>query len=84
MAKMKVKYGVWMVMVVSTVIFSNLKVLNKKALKQLNWNQFLRESKCIKQWTNDNGPVSLLLNEKKVKLNLKQLKPKPKQLIHTT
>ena len=47
--------------------FLKLESAQKKALKQLNWNQFLRGNKCIKQWTNDNGPVSLLLNEKKVK-----------------
>ena len=46
----------------------------KKALKQLQWNQFLRRNKCIKQWTYENGPVSLLLNKKKVKSTLINLK----------
>ena len=47
--------------------FLKLESAQKKDLKQLNWNQFLRGNKCIKQWTNDNGPVSLLLKWKESK-----------------
>ena len=54
----QVKYG-WLWWFLSG--FSKLK--RKKALKWLKWNQFLKINKDIKQWTNDIGPVSLLLNE---------------------
>ena len=63
--------------------FSKLKKYsNRKLEKQLQWNQFLKRNKDIKQRTNDIGPISLLLNENESEIYTKFSK-KQEQLFQT-
>jgi hypothetical protein len=60
-----------MVMVISTMIFQTLKFSKRRFQTDCDEINSQKEINVPKQLTSDNGPVSLLLYEKKIKTELK-------------